>query len=422
MTDRSSRIDTDARDDVADDFATGQVPEADIMPERAPPPAAPAGKPRARRRAFILLAIVVVVAFVAWGVAKLLAPPVQSTDDAYVGGNVVSITAREGGTVLALHADNTQAVRRGQPLIDLDPAQADVALASAEAELGRAVRSIRASRSSVAEGDATIASARADLSRARNDYARRKAAAVDGAVSGEELSHAQDALTTAQSALELAVARRGEAASAIAGVGVYDNPMVQAAIARVRQAAIDRAYMHLAAPVSGVVAQRSVQLGQRVAAGTPLMAIVPLDSLWVDANLRETQLRDLRVGQPAEVVADAYGDKIMFHGRVVGLGAGSGSAFSLLPAQNATGNWIKIVQRLPVRIALDPRELRQHPLRIGLSATVTVDTANTSGPLVAASTAPAGGTVQSTEAGPEVESRIRRIIAANIGGGADGAR
>ena len=189
-----------------------------------------------------------------------------------------------------------------------------------------------------------------------------------------------------------------------------------AAIAQVRRAAISRAYMSISAPVSGVIAQRTVQLGQRVAPGTPLMSVVPLDSLWVDANFRETQLQDMRVGQPVTIKADIYGRAVAFHGKVLGLGAGSGSAFSLLPPQNASGNWIKIVQRVPVRIALDPKELARNPLRVGLSVTTAVDTSDQSGPTVAGSTPPAGGTQEVVDGGPEVEARIRQIIAHNMGG------
>jgi len=382
----------------------------------APPASPPPGKPRARRLGFLFLGGAVLVGALAYGTSVALAPPAQETDDAYVGGNVVSITARQGGTVLALHADNTQAVTRGATLIDLDPAQQDVALAAAEAKLGLAVRSIRSTQSAVAEGSAEIAKARTDLARAQADYARRKEAAGSGAISGEELSHAADAVQAAQAALNLASARRGQAESSIAGTGIASNPQVLAAIADVRRAAIDRSYMTLKAPVAGIVAQRNVQLGQQVAAGTPLMAVVPLDSLWIDANFRETQLADLRVGQPVEIVADVYGSTVTYHGKVLGLGAGSGSAFSLLPPQNASGNWIKIVQRVPVRIALDPKELRAHPLRIGLSAQVKVDTSDRSGPLVASSTPPAGGTQQSLDGGPQVDETVRRIIAANLGG------
>ncbi len=380
------------------------------------PHAAPNGKSRARRIGFILLGIAVLIGAAAYTAMRLMAPPAQVTDDAYVGGNVVTITARASGTVLALKADNTQHVTRGETLIQLDPALYDVAQAAAEARLGEAVRSVRASHSAVAEGSAEIAKAQTDLVRAQADYDRRKGAASSGAISGEELNHAADAVAAARAALNLAQARRGQAESTIAGTSVANNPQVLGAIADLRKAAIDRAYMTIKAPVAGTVAQRNVQLGQQVAAGTPLMAVVPLDSLWVEANFRETQLSELRVGQPVKIEADVYGSAFTFHGKVLGLGAGSGSAFSLLPAQNATGNWIKIVQRVPVRIALDPAELRAHPLRVGLSTQVTVDTSNRSGPLVASAMAPAGGTQQSLDGGPQVDAIVKRIIAANLGG------
>ncbi|HET8611342.1 MAG TPA: efflux RND transporter periplasmic adaptor subunit [Sphingomonas sp.] len=412
MTDNSAPFD---RDEQADAEAPDGGPAAAPAAPPAPPAPAPEPRSRARRIGFLVLGAVVLIAAIVYGVSRLLAPPGESTDDAYVGGNVVAITAREAGTVLSIHADNTQAVKRGQTLIELDPAVADVALASAEADLGRAVRSVRSDRSSVDQASAEIASAEADLAKAENDYRRRKAAAADGAVSGEEVSHAADAVTTARAALNLARAKRAEAASSVEGTSVADNPAVLAAIAAVRRAAIDRAYMTIKAPLSGVVAQRTVQLGQRVAPGTPLMAVVPLNSLWIDANFRETQLAHLRVGQPATITADVYGGAVTFHGHVLGLGAGSGSAFSLLPPQNASGNWIKIVQRVPVRIALDPAELRKHPLRIGLSVKVEVNTSDRSGPMVAASAPPAGQPEQSLDGGPEIDARIRRIIAANLG-------
>ncbi|HLZ78116.1 MAG TPA: efflux RND transporter periplasmic adaptor subunit [Sphingomonas sp.] len=368
-----------------------------------------------RRIGFMILGAVIVIAALAYAVMRFLAPPSEETDDAYVGGNVVSITTREGGTVTALHADNVQQVTRGAPLIDLDPATQDVALASAEADLGRAVRAFRSSSSSVDEASAEIVQAQTNLDKAVNDLTRRKGAARDGAVSGEEVSHASDAVATARAALNLAEARRAQAASVVAGTDVTNNPAVLAAIAAVRRAAISRAYMSIFSPVAGVVAQRTVQLGQRVAPGTPLMAVVPLDSLWVDANFRETQLEHMRVGQPVKIKADIYGGKVTFHGKVLGLGAGSGSAFSLLPPQNASGNWIKIVQRVPVRIALDPKELARNPLRVGLSVDTTVDTSDRSGPMVAGSAPPAGGTQEIVDGGPQVEARIRQIIAQNMG-------
>lgn len=377
-------------------------------------PAAPAGKPRARRRAFAIFGALLLLALVAWAVVHFLfAAAEEETDNAYVAGDVVAITARDPGTVTAIHADNTQSVRAGQPLIALDPLTADVNVAAAAAELGRAVRGTRADFTRVGQSDAAIVQAQAELARARSDYARRRGAASEGAVSGEELDHAADAVKVAAANLRLAQQQRAQATSAVQGTDVGTNPAVLAAIAAYRRAAIVRSHMNVAAPINGVVAQRTAQVGQQIAAGAPLMAIVPLDRVWVDANFRETQLKDLRIGQRARVVADMYGDDVVYHGRVIGLGAGSGNAFALLPPQNASGNWIKIVQRLPVRIALDPRELRANPLRIGLSVTATVDTADVSGArLGSAAAQPYRGQTDS-DTDPEVEARIRQIVAAN---------
>ncbi|MBN8848662.1 MULTISPECIES: efflux RND transporter periplasmic adaptor subunit [unclassified Sphingomonas] len=385
----------------------------------APPPAAAAtaNGDRARLRKRLLTALAVIVAFAGLGwliFGVLLAPPSEETDDAYVAGDVVAITARDAGTVVSLHADNTQAVKAGEPLIDLDPATADVNLASAEAELARAVRATRADFSKVGASGAAVIQAQAQLSAAQADYGRRKAAAGAGAISGEELSHAADAVKVASATLNLARAQEAQAQSAVAGTAVNTNPAVMAAIAAYRRAAITRSHMHIVAPIDGVVAQRTVQVGQQIQAGTPLMAVVPLNRVWIDANFRETQLRDLRIGQPVKVVSDMYGGKIVYHGRVVGLGAGSGNAFALLPPQNASGNWIKIVQRVPVRIALDPKELEKNPLRVGLSVTTTVDTADRSGAQLAQqAAAPYRGDVATDAGDPAVEARIRQIIAAN---------
>jgi len=395
--------------------APASEPKNLTIPQKPTPPTPPRGN-RGRKLGFLGLGIVILAAAIGYGVTAYLAPPSEETDDAYVGGDIVAITARDGGTVLALHADNTQAVTRNQPLIDLDPATTDVSLAAAEARLGSAVRMFRAQRAEVDEAAAEVSQAQTTLDKARRDLTRRSGAARDGAVSGEEVSHASDAVRTAEAALTVAKAKQAQAASMVAGTDVTNNPAVLSAVAAVRQAAIDSSHMKITAPVAGVVAQRNVQLGQRVSAGTPLMAVVPLDSLWVDANFRETQLQNLRVGQPADIIADVYGSKTVFHGHVLGLGAGSGNAFALLPPQNASGNWIKIVQRVPVRIALDPAELAKTPLRIGLSVDVTVSTSDRSGPFVSASTAPAGGTEQSLTGGPELDGRIQDIIAQNMGG------
>ena len=336
--------------------AEAEVPQPAVT--RVEPPVR--GNATGRRRGLTVLAIVVVIAAIVWAVFHfLLAKPEEETDDAYVAGDVVSITARDPGTVLAIRADNTQTVKAGQPLIDLDPATADVGLASAEAELARAVRATKAQFSGVDSAAAGVVQAQAQLGQARADLARRRGAAAQGAISGEELSHAQDAVTLATANLQLARAQQAQSRSAVTGTDTSNNPAVLAAIAAYRRAAITRGHMHITSPIDGVVAQRTVQLGQQVPQGTPLMAVVPLDRVWVDANFRETQLKDLRIGQPARVTADMYGGDVVFHGRVIGVGAGSGSAFALLPPQNASGNWIKIVQRVPVRIALDPRELRQ---------------------------------------------------------------
>ncbi|WP_294235639.1 efflux RND transporter periplasmic adaptor subunit [uncultured Sphingomonas sp.] len=372
------------------------------------------GKPRARKTGLTILAIIVVIAAIVWAVFHfLLAKPEEETDDAYVAGDVVAITARDPGQVLAIHADNTQTVKAGEPLIDLDPATADVGLASAAAELARAVRATRADFTKVNQSGAAIVQAQAELTRARADYARRQGAAAEGAVSGEELSHAADAVKVATANLALARAQAAQARTTVQGTDVNTNPAVLAAIAAYRRAAIARSHMHVVAPIDGVVAQRTVQVGQQVAAGTPLMAVVPLDRLWVDANFRETQLRDIRIGQPATITADMYGGKIVYHGKVVGLGAGSGNAFALLPPQNASGNWIKIVQRVPVRIALNANELRQNPLRVGLSATVTVDTADQNGPRIGSAATPVASTRATDGNDPAIEARITQIIAAN---------
>ena len=375
---------------------------------------APAGHPRARRRGFLLLGVVVLLAAIGWFVFNvLLGKPEEETDNAYIGGDVVAITARDPGVVTAIHADNTQAVRAGQPLIDFDPATVDVDLARAEAELARAVRATRGAITEVGGAGAQVVLARAQLARAQDDYRRRRGAAAEDAISGEELAHAADQVKVARAQLNVALAQQSERQAAVQGTNAATNPQVLAAVAAVRRAAIMRDHMRLVAPVGGVVAQRQVQLGQQVAPGTPLMAIVPLERLWVDANFRETQLKDIRIGQPVRVTADVYGDDVVFHGRVAGIGAGSGAAFALLPPQNASGNWVKIVQRVPVRVALDSRELRANPLRVGLSVSATVDTADRSGRRLGAPARAAYQGQPSEARNPAVEARIAQIIASN---------
>ncbi|HTK00762.1 MAG TPA: HlyD family efflux transporter periplasmic adaptor subunit [Bordetella sp.] len=339
-------------------------------------------KSERRRKGFIVMGAAFLVAAVIWGLWWLLAARFyESTDDAYVAGNVVAVTSRENATVTALYADNTQGVKRGQLLIEMDPSIAEVTMQAAEAALARAVRGVRGTFASADSYNAQLAQASVALTQARNDYDRRKAA-LGGAVSGEELAHARDAVAAAQGAVNAARGGLAQAQSGIAGVDISHNPDVLAAEAQLRAAAITLAHMKIVAPVDGVIAQRTVQVGQRVNAGAALMSVVPLSNVWIDANFKEVQLARMRIGQPVKITADIYGGTVTYHGHIAGLGAGSGSAFALLPPQNASGNWIKIVQRVPVRIALDAQELKDHPLRIGLSVGVEADIRDQSGPLV----------------------------------------
>jgi membrane fusion protein (multidrug efflux system) len=333
-----------------------------------------------------------------------------STNDAYVAGNTVSITAREQGTVLALHADDTQAVRQGQVLVELDPVKAKVAVDAAAADLARTVRGVRSAFSKVDQLRAQVVAARTAYMQAADDYKRR--AAAGASISHEELAHARDALAVAKANLTATQGTLDQAYAAVSGTAIENNPDVMAAEARLRQAMVVFSHMRLVAPVAGQVAQRTVQLGEQVAPGTPLMTVVPLDSLWVDANFKESELSDIRVGQPVTVKADLYGSSVTYHGHIVGLGAGTGSAFALLPPQNASGNWIKIVQRVPVRVALDPAELRQNPLRVGLSVDVSVDVSDhegkapVAGPAAMRTVADDGGTA-------EADRMIQTIVKEN---------
>ena len=340
----------------------------------------------------------------------------QSTDDAYVSGNVVQITPQIAGTVVSIAADDTQFVNAGQTLVQLDPADARIALEQAEAKLAKTVRDVRGLFATTAQLDATVNMRRADVAKAMQDLERRERLASAGAVSGEELQHAHNALTSAKAALIASQQQLAADQARTDRTTVASHPDVLAAAAQVHDAYLDVARTQLPAPVSGYVAKRSVQLGQRVAPGTPLMAIVPLDQVWVDANFKEPQLAAMRVGQPVTLKADLYGNSVRYHGTVTGFGAGTGSAFSLLPAQNATGNWIKIVQRVPVRIALDPRELTAHPLQIGLSMNVDVDTHQRTGnrlPQIASAT-PQLSTTQMYDSIESVAAeRVKAIIAAN---------
>jgi len=401
-------------------------PEASTAPETpatgAParrasgaPPAPPANA--ARRRGFLILGLVVGLCAVAYGTYWFLyARYYESTDDAYVDGDVVQITSEVPGTVIGLRADDTQFVARDQLLLKLDPADAEVAVRVAEADLGRSVRAVRTLFAQAAQLRDDILYREVALRRAERDYERRTGLLRDGAVSSEELQHTREDMTEVRARLAAAREQLDETEARIDGTSVATNPEVLAAAAKVRDAWLELRRTRITSPVNGVIARRSVQVGQRVAAGTPLMGVVPLNALWVDANFKEVQLRDMRVGQPVTLRADVYGGSVTYHGKVVGLSAGTGSAFALLPAQNASGNWIKIVQRLPVRVQLDPGELRAHPLRIGESVTASVDIRNTSGPLVARQVRRVPiPSVPSLADDPAVEARIAHIIRVNLG-------
>jgi membrane fusion protein (multidrug efflux system) len=372
---------------------------------------------RTRNRALLILGVVALVAGLAWLTHLLLVGRYyQSTDDAYISSDLVQITNEVAGTVIAVNVDDTQSVERGQLLAVLDPADAQVAINGAEAQLARAVRSVRGLFAQRDQLRAQIAQRVADLKRAQDDLDRRQGLLSDGAVSGEELSHSRDALAVARAGLDAAHEQLNATEAQIQGTTIETHPQVLDAEAAVRNAALALHRTELHAPVSGVIAKRTVQLGQRVAAGSPLMALVPLDDVWVDANFKEVQLRTMRVGQPVTLYADLYGKGVVFHGRLAGLSAGSGSAFALLPAQNASGNWIKIVQRLPVRITLDPRELKAYPLRVGLSMNAEVDVHDTSGPVVSAQVRNVPQPTQASAGDdPELQARIDRIVAQNAG-------
>ncbi|MDN0083281.1 HlyD family secretion protein [Crenobacter sp. SG2305] len=359
--------------------------------------------PARRKKLFMLLGGAIAAAAIGYGTYwTLVASHYVSTDNAYVATEIAQVTPEVGGTVRAVPVVDTQQVKKGDVLMVLNDSDAKLALAQAQADLERAERrvqgyfanddglaaQIQARNAEQARAAAQLVSARSDLERAQLDFQRRQALAKNGAVSAEELSNAKNALSTAEANLHAAeaAAKQSEAnyraaAEALksnqtltANTTVSTNPEVALARAKRDQAQLDLERTVIRAPVDGVVAKRQAQVGQRVQAGTPLLSVVPLQQAHVDANFKEVQLEKVRLGQPVKLTADLYGDNIEYHGKVVGLSGGSGSSFAVIPAQNATGNWIKVVQRLPVRIALDPAELKAHPLSVGLSMNATIDT------------------------------------------------
>lgn len=394
----------------------------DDSPEPAPTPAPthsttqiPA-KSKRKKNLFLFTLIVLAIAAVTLWLYVTQWRYQVSTEDAYVSGNQVQINAQISGTVTAIGVNDTDMVKAGQTLVALDQADNGLALETAKAQLRTAIRQYKTQTATIQQADVNISqaqtamnevqsqieSAKIALLAAQSDYQRRAALMASQAVSQEEVQHAADTVKKAQAQLDAAVAKQATARSAVvtaeaqrnvtvANLGkndVLSQPAVQTAIANIQTAWLNLNRTQIVAPIDGQIAKRGVQLGQKISAGTPLMVIVPLHDLWVDANFKESQIKDIHLGQAVNLTSDIYGKEVIYHGKVIGLSAGTGSAFSVLPAQNATGNWIKVTQRLPVRIALDSKELQQHPLRVGLSMHAELDSRDQQGkPQVATATA-----------------------------------
>jgi len=349
-----------------------------------PAPAQAISNPRRRKFLAIIGSVFALVAL-AWVLYWLLVlSRRETTNDAYVVGDQVAVAAQTGGTVIDVLAEETQRVDAGQVLVRLDPTDSQVALAHAASTLALSVRQVRQQGAAAEQSDAAIASRQLDLQWAEAELARRQPLLEQHAIAPEELRELESKIALARAALQAAQRQARAAHALVEGVPAELNPAVQEARASFLQAWIAASRATVRAPVAGYLARRNVQAGQQVSPGQSLFTVVPLDKLWVEANFKEGQLRALRIGQPVRIASDLYGGAVEYHGRIAGVGVGTGAAFSLLPAQNASGNWIKVVQRVPVRIALDAGELAKHPLRIGLSTTVNVDTKDRSGASLAA--------------------------------------
>jgi membrane fusion protein (multidrug efflux system) len=386
------------------------------MTEQKEPQEAAAPPKRNRRPLIIFCVIAIVVAI--WGAWHLIVTRGHlTTDDAYVNGNLVRLTPQVSGTVVRIETDSTQFVQRGQVLVQLDPRDAQVALAQAKANLAQTVRDVAQLFAEEQRDLALVQTQQVLLAQAEQDVARdRPLIAVHG-VSQETLQHEHNAIDSARAGLEQSQATLASTRAAIAGTSPATHPRVLQAEASLRSAWLANTRTRVVAPVSGYVVRRAVQLGQQVTPGTEMLAVLPVESMWIDANFKENQLGNLRIGQGADVSVDMYGSRVHFHGRVLGLTPGTGSALAVLPAQNASGNWIKIVQRLPVRIGLDAQELAQHPLFIGLSTSVDVDARDTNGAALSQTPAwPAAfGTDVYTDQDAGVDAAISSILDANLG-------
>ena len=307
----------------------------------------------------------------------------ESTQDAYVNGNMITLMAQEEGIVTSILADNTQLVEAGQPLVELDRHDFEIALAGAKADLAGAVREVAQLFIKVDELEAKREMSRAEMSRAALDFEHRQMLVDDGSISREDFEHSETTLSGAFAAVVEVEKQIAGAIAEVQNTTLKTHPKVEMAKSKLRGAYLALHRCTVLAPVRGIVTQRSAQVGERVAATAPLLALVPVDEMWVDANFREVSLKHVRIGQPVELISDMYGGSVKFKGKVVGLNPGTGSVFSILPPQNASGNWIKIIQRVPVKISLEAKEVAAYPLMLGLSMTVEIDT-HTHGPSASA--------------------------------------
>ena len=364
------------------------------------PPQQPASKKGKRKSALLLLTLLFIIIAVAYGIYWFLVlRHAEETDDAYVAGNQVQIMAQVSGSVTKVWADNTDFVQKGDVLVTLDPTDAQQAFEKAQTELASSVRQTRQLMINSKQLQASINVQKTALAQAQTDFNRRVPLGNANLIGREELQHARDAVASAQAQLDVSVQQYNANQAMVLDTTLDQQPAVKQAATEVRNAWLALQRTKIVSPMTGYVSRRSVQPGAQISSSTPLMAVVPATNLWVDANFKETQLAHMRIGQSATIVSDIYGDEVKYTGKVVGLDMGTGSAFSLLPAQNATGNWIKVVQRLPVRIELDEKQLADHPLRIGLSTLVTVDTANRDGQMLA----------NQARSNPAYESNAREI-------------
>jgi membrane fusion protein (multidrug efflux system) len=382
------------------------------------PPAAEQANHNGKRRVILgIIAVAFVLAGTGWYLLWLFVfSQREVTDDAYVNGNQVTVSAQVPGTVIAVLADDTQRVEPGQVLVKLDPTDAEVNLAKAKSALATAVRKVRQQTEMASQYDASIAARKLDLARAQEDLQRREPLLADKAIAAEEVAHAREKVATARAALDLATRQSAASHALVDGTDIGENASVLQAKAAFREAWISNERNAIVAPVGGYVAQRSVQVGARVQPGQALMTVIALRDLWIDANFKESQLAHIRIGQPAKVESDLYGGSVEYSGKVAGLGAGTGSSFALLPPQNASGNWIKVVQRVAVRIALDPQQLEKSPLRVGLSTSVKVDTHDRNGRVLASANAnaPIARTDVYARDFAKAEAEADAIVAANL--------